>query len=222
MLRVLIAFVFAWPSVTLAGFVPVEPLGVEDALPEKFALDGTTLIYDTDQAKDQAQREIEGQDVDAFLAVLSTHSAVKTLQLNSIGGEVWAGNEIARIVIDFELDTVVAGECSSSCVPIFLAGNVRQMTRGSKIGFHQSNWSADGLKKYYDKWRDDENWETAFDFASWLFKDTQSEVFKELTYMISRGVDAEFAIQTKQMRSSMWFPSRRILQQAGVLRSDTR
>ncbi len=210
MLRLLIAALCAVPGLALAD------------LPEKFVLEGATLIYDTDRAANEAQREIEGDDVDDFLSVLEVYGDITTLQLNSVGGQVWAGNEIARIVTDFELDTVVVGECSSSCVPVFLAGNARKMARGSKIGFHQTSWSAEGIQKYYEKWREDENWETPFDFASWIFQDTQSEVFKELTYMISRGVDAEFAIQTKQMRSSMWFPSRRILQEAGVLREGHR
>jgi hypothetical protein len=126
---------------------------------------------------------------------------------------------MARIVQDYELDTLVDGECSSSCVTIFLAGQAREMSRGSKIGFHQRSWSADGTQSYYDRWREDEGWDTPFDFASWVYQDTQSETWKELTFMISRGVDPEFAIETKRMRSGIWFPGRRKLEQAGVLRA---
>lgn len=187
-------------------------------LPEKFVLEGETLVYDTQRAASEDNREIENADVEALLAVLEEYDGITTLRLNSGGGQIWGGNEMARIVIDFELDTEVVGECSSSCVNIFLAGQARDLARGSKIGFHQSSWSAQSIQSYYEKWRDEEDWESPFDFASWIYKDTQSEVFKEMTYMISRGVDPEFAIQTKRLRASMWFPSRRVLTEAGVLR----
>lgn len=188
----------------------------------KFQVDGAILTYDTENVSDADAREIESDDVDVLLDVLRKETDVAILRLNSTGGSVWAGNEMARIVQDFELDTLVDGECSSSCVTVFLAGHSRSMTRGSKVGFHQRSWSSDGTQSYFDRWRDEEGWETPFDFASWIYKDTQSEIWKELTYMVSRGVDASFAIETKRSRSGIWFPTRNELKDAGVLRdSDT-
>lgn len=190
-----------------------------DRQPEngKFHVEGPVLIYDTEAAPDPDDREIQNGDLDDLLEILRGTEGIRSLRLNSTGGSVWAGSEMARVVIDFELDTVVEGECSSSCVSIFLGGTRRELARGGKLGFHQRSWSPGAMESYYDKYAGEEGWETPFDFASWVYEDTQSELFKEMSFMQSRGVALEFAIETKRLRSTTWFPSRRELVQAGVL-----
>jgi hypothetical protein len=181
----------------------------------KFTVSGDTLRYDTES--DAANSEIEIDDVEALRNFLRVYVDITTLRLNSSGGSVWAGDEMARIVLDYELTTVVDGECSSSCVNVFLAGVSRQMARGSKMGFHSRNWSSGAIENYYDKWAEDEGWGTPFEFSSWIYADTQAETYDDLVYLVERGVDAGFAIKTKAPRISMWFPSRRELRNAGVL-----
>lgn len=202
-------------SVLLAGQVSAS--GHADA-PSKFDVQGSTLIYDTE---DRVNSEIESEDVDLLLNVLRDNEGITVLELNSTGGSVWAGREMARIVVDFGLDTIVNGECSSSCVRIFLAGNNRQMTLGSKIGFHQPRWSAASMESYYEKWREDDGWDTPFEFAEWVFDDTQREFHEDLAYMIDRGVSAEFAVRSKGIpNDDNWFPTRVELTLAGVLRAE--
>lgn len=184
----------------------------------KFTVDGTTLVYDSEMVSGDAYPEIDGPDVDEMRRLLHRHDQISTLQLTSTGGLVWAATEMAQIVVDFGLDTVVEGECSSSCVTIFLAGNSRRMTRGSRLGFHQNSWSDEGMQSYFKDWREEENWDTPFDFASWVYQDTQHETAAQLEYMIGRGVDPLFAIETKKYRPIMWFPARQELLAAGVLR----
>ena len=61
-------------------------------------------------------------------------------------------------------------------------------------------------------------WETPFEFASWLYEDTQAEVFSDFEYLLERGVNAQFAIRTlKASSDSMWYPRRVELEAAGVL-----
>lgn len=185
----------------------------------KFTLRGDTLVYDTLTDAPDGEDEISTKDVDIMRDMLRANREIRILELNSDGGSVWAGEEMARIVIDFELDTIVSGECFSSCVTIFLGGKSRRMMLGSKIGFHQNSWSPKSTESYYEKWRENEKWETPFDFASWVYDDTQIEVAEDLTYMIERGVDPAFAIKTKGVRNDdEWYPSRLELMQAGVLR----
>ena len=187
-------------------------------LPPKFDVRGTTLIYDTET---NVNTEIESDDVDHLLAVLRANEGLRVLELNSSGGSVWAGREMARIVIDFGLDTIVHGECASSGVRVFLAGQNRQMTLGSKLGFHQPFWSAANMQSYYEQWREQDGWDTPFEFSEWVFEDTQREFHEDLTYMISRGVDAEFAVKSKGIpNSDNWYPTRVELTLAGVLRSE--
>ena len=188
------------------------------SLPAKFEIRGATLVYDTET---KLNSEIESEDVDHLLEILRSNSELRMLELNSSGGSVWAGREMGRIVLDFGLDTIVHGECSSSCVRIFLAGTKRQMTLGSKIGFHQPFWSAANMQSYYDQWREQDGWDTPFDFSEWVFEDTQREFHEDLTYMISRGVNAEFAVKSKGIpNADNWYPSRVELSLAGVLKGE--
>lgn len=189
----------------------------EEEASGKFHIEDSVLRYDTEIARDSQNREIESADVDEMLALLRSNGGLTELWLNSTGGSVWAGQEMARLVMDFELDTRVSGECSSSCVTVFLGGGRRVVDRGGKLGFHQRSWSAEAMRSYYDAWREDEDWGSPFDFSSWVYEDTQSEIHKEMTFIMSRGVDPAFAIETKRMRSTIWFPTRAELGAAGVL-----
>ena len=48
-----------------------------------------------------------------------------------------------------------------------------------KIGFHSSSWTAESIQDYYTSEKDTQGWGTPFDFASWLYEDTQAEIFSE-------------------------------------------
>lgn len=181
-----------------------------------FAIADNTLYFDTESG--QGDDDINSDHVDQFSVILRANPEVDTLVLNSGGGGVWAGEEMARIVIDYELNTVVDGECSSTCVLIFLGGSARTMTRGSKIGFHSRNWPPAAVEKYYDNVREDEGWETPFEFGSWIYADTQAEVYRDLAYFVERGVDPGFAIEVHAPRERLHYPLRKDLQAAGVLR----
>jgi len=75
----------------------------------KFRVEDATLIYDTEQAGLGDDAEITTDDIDRLLTILRDTPGIETLRLNSSGGSVYAGDEMARIVIDFGLDTEVAG-----------------------------------------------------------------------------------------------------------------
>lgn len=202
----------ATACVGVAGPVSAEPAA------GKLRVDGTTLIYDTTEPVEGEKSGIVSGDVDRMLELLRGDSAITRLQLNSGGGEVYSAIQISGIVIDFELDTNVHGDCDSSCVIVFLAGDKRTMSRGSRIGFHQIFWSAKNIESFYQLEREEEGWETPWEFAAWMYLDTQQEVYEHLTYMIDRGVDPGFAVKTmRDPNSSMWRPYRSELVAAGVL-----
>lgn len=191
----------------------------KDAAPGKFSIEGTALLYDTDRAVRDADAEISDDDIARLRAMLREHPDVTELHLNSGGGSVWAGSEIAWVVMDYGLDTVVSGECVSACVDIFLAGKARRMMLGSKIGFHQRHWAPSSVESYYTSWHEDEGWDTPFEFGSWIYSDTQTEIYEHLTFMVERGVDPGFAIETLRVKAGdEWYPSRMELTAAGVLR----
>ncbi|WP_027257633.1 MULTISPECIES: hypothetical protein [Leisingera] len=194
-------------------------VAAKEVLPQKFSLQGKTLIYDTETEVEGEPSEITDDDVLALRDILNKSPEISELQLNSIGGSVYAGEEIAGLVLEYGLDTLVDGTCISACVDVFLAGGRRRMTIGSSIGFHQRNWPADAVHKYYRSERKRHRWATPYDFGSWIYEDTQREVYDHLSYMVARGVDPGFAIETLRTDpDGEWYPSRLRLIAAGVLR----
>jgi hypothetical protein len=191
---------------------------VENTAEAKFSVDGTTLIYNSQIEINGVYAEISEGDAGLLAEHLRQNKDIAVLQLTSSGGAVWVGAEMARIVQDYALDTRVVDECSSACVTVFLAGGRREMTRGSRIGFHQNSWHADDIRDYYKYWREQSHWHTPWDFATWLYGDTQHTTAEQIAYMLSRGVDPAFAVESKIYRPGMWFPTRQELEEAGVLR----
>ena len=145
----------------------------------KFSLQGERLVYDTESGAGGS--EIEDADVDVLVDLMRDNPGITTFVLNSGGGSVWAGMEMARIVMD------------------------------------SRSWSPGAVESYYETWREEEGWDTPFEFGSWIYEDTQSEIYDDLRFITSRGVDAEFAIKTKTPRSKTWYPTRAELENAGIL-----
>ena len=126
---------------------------------------------------------------------------------------------LADLIIDYDLDTNVSGSCESACTTVFLGGNKRTVDRGSWLGFHQTYWGAEAIENYYKEMKEEKEWSTPFEFASWMHDDTQSEILTDLEYLIERKVSAAFAIKTLQASSdNMWYPRRKELENAGVIR----
>lgn len=187
----------------------------------RLRVEGQKLIYDTENVSDDEPNEIVVDDIEAFRELLKDHAGVDELQINSSGGSIYASGEIAWIVRDYGLNTIVVGECTSACVDVFLAGSRRRMTLGSKIGFHRRSWSPDSVEGYYEDQQDHFEWESPFEYGSWIYEDTQREMHVHLATMLDRGVDPEFAIETlRPPVSDVWYPSRIRLMAAGVLREE--
>ena len=186
---------------------------------EKFSIDGDTIIYDTFKATDETLAEINWEDTNVLAKILSENPNIKTLQLNSLGGIIDAAEYMSDIIIDFELNTRVVGECSSSCAILFIAGEKRTIQRGSWLGFHQGSWDKDSIKEHYEYNKAEYGWANEFEHSSWIYKDTQKQIFRDMEYLIERGVEPLFAIKTmKADNEDMWYPRRKELEAAGVIR----
>ena len=190
----------------------------ESTAEQRFSIDGDRLTFDTTVEVDGKELDIRYSEVDGLRDLLRKTAGIKVLEINSTGGGHYPSVDLAAVVIDFELDTHVKGTCESSCVTVFLGGTKRTMAKGARMGFHQLSWNAGAVEDYYNKHRKRRGWETPFDFAEWMYEDTQTESDTRLNYMVQRGVDAQFAIQTmRKPDTSMWFPYRAVLLAAGVL-----
>ena len=184
---------------------------------DKFTIDQSKLIYDTENIDDWENAEINEDDPDIFFQLLSENPQITTVQLNSSGGLQADAYEISDLIIDFDLDTHVNGVCHSSCTILFLAGNKRTVERGSTLGFHQLHWPAESQRVYYEYFLGTD-WNDEFEYAEWLYNDAQATILLDMEYLLERGVESSFAIKTLQADpNDMWIPRRKELINAGVI-----
>ena len=184
---------------------------------DKFTIDQSKLIYDTENIDDWENAEINEDDPDIFFQLLSENPQISTVQLNSSGGLQADAYEISDLIIDFDLDTHVNGVCHSSCTILFLAGNKRTVERGSTLGFHQLHWPAESQRVYYEYYLGTD-WNDEFEYAEWLYNDAQATILLDMEYLLERGVESSFAIKTLQADpNDMWIPRRKELVNAGVI-----
>ena len=153
---------------------------------------------------------------DKIDSALKKNKNVKTLVIDSYGGNVDAANEIADLIIDYNLDTRITNYCFSSCTIVFLGGNKRTLDRGGKIGFHRSYFLQEDIENWYNSSKND--YENIYYFITFLYADTQENIFKDLQFFLERGVDPYFAIKSMQAKSdSMWYPRRREMLDANYI-----
>ena len=187
---------------------------------EKFKVDGNILHYNTEIAVDENNQEINWDDKDYLLKTLKENPNIKTLHLTSWGGSIGAAADMSDIIIDFGLNTHVKEICFSACNLLLIGGEKRTLEKGSKIGFHRSSWDSESMKDYY---KDKENqeyfgWKNEFDFSSWVYDDSQEDIYKQFKYYLERGISPEFVIETMRARSEDgWYPRRKELIEANII-----
>ena len=186
----------------------------EDA---KFTIEEDTLYYNTEK-KDLKSGYVSYSDIYSFRKFLNENPNISKVNLNSSGGSAGAGLEIFRVLSDFNVDTVVSNECSSACINIFLAGNVRWLHLGALLGFHRPDWDAVSMQEYFNNYKEEEKWSDTFEFSNWIQKDTiliTSKIFKNYT---DAGVNVSLTVDTLKIdNDDMWYPSRQELTSAGVV-----
>jgi hypothetical protein len=73
---------------------------------------------------------------EAFTALINKHPDVNQISITSPGGRIDTAFQIASIISERKLNTVVVGKCSSACTIIFLSGKARILDVDSTLGFH--------------------------------------------------------------------------------------
>ena len=77
----------------------------------------------------------------AFKTALAEAPVKRLILVNSPGGDLWTGMQIARMVVERPVTTLASGFCYSACSFIFMAGQQRQFATGNKpantlVGIH--------------------------------------------------------------------------------------
>ncbi len=125
---------------------------------------------------------------------------VKTVVLESGGGQIYEGRGLALLFRENGLNTHVNAECSSSCTTAFIGGVKRSLSTNAKLGFHQYGLDANRPRQ-----------------ASKIY-DTESEQVRDAELFLEQGVDASFTDEMFNVESNdMWYPSSERLLGAGVV-----
>lgn len=161
--------------------VGIDPLGAPAAL----SVTGRELHIDGHLTINLAE---------AFTALINKHPDVNQISITSPGGRIDTALQIASIISERKLNTVVVGECSSACTIIFLSGKTRMFDIDATLGFHSP--SVLGISDLEARFRSPELTE-AYEAAG------LSEAF------ISKALRTPSA--------TMWYPSDEILIEAGAV-----
>ena len=137
-------------------------------------------------------------DLNSDLQILLKQNAtIKTIELDSSGGLIYAARALAFTIGKNQLNTHVEGVCNSACTVAFMAGNNRTLGENGKIGFHQYEFQKQHPLQV---------------------KQAEDEQEKDRQYFLGRGVSKEF-LETvyRSGHHDIWQPERSVLKQSGVI-----
>jgi hypothetical protein len=133
----------------------------------------------------------------ALVEALATHPAIRRVTLSSGGGYIFAARAVAFNIGRHRLDTHVDGSCNSACTLAFMAGDARTLGPEARLGFHRYQMETPDKVQILN---------------------IGEEMEKDRSYFASRGVSDGFLDEVFQAgHGDIWFPSRAVLLEAGVI-----
>ncbi len=144
-LGVLIAF---WLTATygFSAWQSTLPVPVEDDFAERMLREHASkyqLELSADRATVTMTGTIELGVTRNFTKLLDLNPNVRTVVLNSAGGNIYEARGLAVLISARGLDTRVDERCSSACATVFIGGRHRSMEKSAQLGFHQYRIDAD-------------------------------------------------------------------------------
>ncbi|MDD7972477.1 hypothetical protein [Roseinatronobacter alkalisoli] len=156
-----------------------------------------TLSVSEDEKSIRIEGAIELGITAALSELLDDIGDVGVLELQSGGGRVPEARGLIRLVTEHQLATVARGDCLSTCALVFMAGSPRRMEDGARLGFH--------------------SYALNMPVVSTLM-DVSAEQARDMAGFLARGIDGAFLDRiVATPPENMWFPSRHLLLEAGVL-----
>lgn len=120
---------------------------------------------------------------------------VSGIILDSVGGQIYEGRGLARIIRENNLQTYSLDKCLSACTTAFVAGSTRTLGVNARLGFHQ-------YKTY----------------SLIPSIDVENEQLKDMKIFVLQGVSPEFLEKVFiQPPEKMWWPGIEELVRAGVV-----
>jgi len=171
---------------------------------ESYSRPGDKVAYQLTLSEDRQRLFIQGDlDVGITTAARSTieaHPQIKSVVLQSRGGQIYEGRGLAKLFIDHGIDTYVYEECSSACATAFIGGKQRYIGALGKLGFHQYRLETGKSSQFVQ------------------FYDLDAEQQRDLALFKARGIDQAFLNRIfDQPASRIWFPDHSTLRDAQVI-----
>ena len=173
------------------------------ALNKKFALQGTTLVYNSNLSVDPNLNYITFDDVKDFKQYLDKND-IKTLRLTSKGGQQGAMLDIKDLVLKHKLDTEAKGECERACSIIFIAGQKRSVIGKAKLGFHTTFTKIDDFEK---RKKIVEGYDDRLDYENTIAYFSKVSAVNEIVFFQTQEIDFYFALRVLKVHPiDMWYP----------------
>lgn len=176
-------------------------------------VEGGTIYFDTG--------EVPGDWFDIeeeFALLVMEHPQVDSVQLTGPGGNYDISMLIAAKIMEFDLNTIASGECSSACAFMFVAGAERTLMLGAELGFHRIRWREDASMALYEVESEYAGEDGIDPYPEWLYEDAQHQAADIVRLFAQSGIDPGFVARVLQTSSrDIWIPSREALVESGVI-----
>lgn len=171
---------------------------------EIYSRPGDPVAYQINVSEDRHQLSISGSlDVGITSAVRSTinaHPQIKSVVLQSRGGQIYEGRGLAKVFTEYGFDSYVYDECSSACATAFIGGKQRYLGAEGKLGFHQYRVETTRYSKFVP------------------FYDLGVEQQRDLALFKARGIDQVFLDKMfDQPANRIWFPDHATLRVSRII-----
>lgn len=164
----------------------VQRLGIahHQTKPTLLMLTGPLVFGSTDDVREQL---VQSPDI-------------RTVVLQSNGGQIYEGRGLALLFKEYSLNTHVDTSCSSACTTAFIGGANRTIGASAKLGFHQYGMDAARARQVSG------------------IHDTVAEQQKDIDLFVEQGVAPDFTnMMFKAVSTDMWFPATDQLLDSGVV-----
>ena len=129
--------------------------------------------------------------------ILKKNPRIEGIILDSIGGRIYEGRELAKLISAYGLDTYSLKGCYSAATTAFIAGENRFLGMGANLGFHQYTAGSE----YID-----------------TFVDMEEEQAKDLLLFRQQEVKSEFIERLfETSHDDLWYPTVDEMLDAGVI-----
>lgn len=158
------------------------------------------------------------RDVAEFGAFVLDNTELSLISISGRGGSGPAGRSISENILRFGFDTRAFGRCSSACVRIFLAGEIRTLEEDAELGFHRAYVLGDEERSYYLAHKESRGWDDEFDYVEFIYDVASTDMLRTIAFMGSRGVSIDFILEAQTYGpAEIWTPDPETLFKSGVI-----